>query len=581
MTDYIKSRLTRRRLLAYACQLSLGALLTACTGTLPPQGSQMPNTTETAGKVATARSTATPKPTVTPKPTASRKLEGEIVVAVSTGSYKGWQTLADAYTKQNPSVRVVIELQSNDPTRDKFYREQIAAGAPRMSLANINTLSDLYAGQAFINWDNYLSLANPYTGSIWNAEFIPGCLDFGRSSSNEQYMLSTELFQVLCFYNRDLAKRLGLNPDKPPQTWDEMKTWVTVAADAGYVGIDLVENSDQIDWIARIYADSWYTTPAYWQLCACQRGDPCFDSTKPAFPSADWRTNVYFDDPDKVDFNPLRAWQALQDGYFLGDKDEFLVPMMEELRTVINKKTVPTNWRDASRSDPLLFYSSQALIVCAGSWFIASCAQAVQELQAGTFAKVAAGKATPTPDPQRDNVKSFNLGAFPLPRLANSAIQVEYQRTIEQPAGYWGVPRKTQRQNDLEVDFVMFITSPQMVAAKIAAELTSENAEGNIIGIPAIKGVTYSEQWASLFSGLHVQGNSQKPHPLNMVIGGLPSDVNERRRLMADFYDETIDAESLKSELGKLRAASQDAELAAYNLTLDTSKTPIEPSATP
>lgn len=575
MTNHIKSGFTRRRLLAYACQLSVGALLSACAGTPPPQASQVPKTTGTAGTTVVA------KPTVTPKPTAPGKLEGEIVVAVSTGSYKGWQTLADAYTKQNPKVRVVIELKSNDSTRDQFYREQIAAGAPRMSLANTNTLSDLYAGQAFINWDNYLSTTNPYTGSIWSTAFVPGCLDFGRSSSHEQFMLSTELFQVLCFFNRDLAKLLGLTPDKPPQTWGELKTWVTAATDAGYVGIDLVEKGDQIDWLARIYADSWYTTPKYWQLGTCQQGDPCFNSAKPAFPSPDWRTNVYFDDPDRVDFNPLRAWQALQDGYFLGDKDESFLPMMEELRTVINKKTVPPDWRDATRVSPLLFYSSQALVVCTGSWFIASCAQAVQKLQTGTFESVAAGKATPTPNPQRAEVKRFSLGAFPLPRQANTAIQVQYQRTIEQPAGYWGIPRKTQRQNDLEVDFVMFITSPQMVALKMAAELASENAEGNIIGIPTVKVVTYSEQWRSLFSWLHVQGNSQKPHPLNMVIGGLPSDVSERRRLTADYYDETLDAETLKSELRKLREASRSAELAAYNLAPNNQETPIKPSATP
>ena len=575
MTDHNKLGFTRRRLLAYACQLSVGALLAACAKTLPPQASQVPQTTGTAGKTAAA------KPTVTPKPTAPTKLEGEIVVAVSTGSYKGWQTLADAYTKQNPRVRVVIELKNNDSTRDQFYREQIAAGAPRMSLANINTLSDLYTGQAFINWDNYLSTTNPYTGSIWSTAFIPGCLDFGRSSPHEQFMLSTELFQVLCFFNCDLAKLLGLNPDKPPQTWGELKTWITTAADAGYVGIDLAENGDQIDWFARIYADSWYTTPKYWQLCACQQGDPCFSTVKPAFPSADWRTNVYFDDPDKVDINPLRAWQALQDGYFLGDKDECLIPMMEELRTVINKKTVPPDWRDASRTVPLPFYSGQALVVCTGSWFIASCTQAVQRLQAGTFESVAVGKATPTPNPQWTEIKSFSLGAFPLPRQTNPAIQVQYQRIIEQPVGYWGIPRKTQRQNDLEVDFVMFITSPQMVALKTAAELASENAEGNIIGIPAIKGVTYSEQWRSLFNWLHVQGNSQKPHPLNMVIGGLPSDVSERRRLMADFYDETLDAEGLKGELRKLREASRSTELAAYNLIPSNLEPSIKPSAIP
>ncbi|MHB1356548.1 MAG: extracellular solute-binding protein [Anaerolineae bacterium] len=569
-------KLTRRRLLACACQACVGALLAACAGTPSPQASPTPTVSPEPAKTVTGIN-----PTITPKPTATAILEGEIVVAVSTGSYKGWQALADAYTKRNPQVRVIIELKSNDITRDQFYREQIAAGAPRMSLANINMLGDLYAGQAFINWDNYLDQVNPYTDSIWNTVFIPGCLDFGRSSPHEQFMLSAELFQVLGFYNRDLAKRLLLDPDKPPKTWDELRNWVMTAAEAGYVGLDLVEHGDEIDWLARIYADSWYTTPDNWQLCACQQGDPCYHVPRSSFPGADWRSNVHFDDPDKVDFSPPRAWQALEEGHFLGDKDERFAPMMEELRKVVNAKTVPQDWRDATRSVPLPFYSSQALVTCAGSWFIASCAQAVSKLQAGTLATVTAGNATPTPNPQRTEIKSFKLGVFPFPPQSSTSIEVQYQRTIEQPAGYWGIPRKTQRQNDLEVDFVMFITSPAMVALKTAAELATENAQGNIIGIPTVKGVTYGDPLQSLLSGLRVQGNNQKPHPLNMVIGGLPSDVSKRRRWMADFYDETIGADSLKTELRKLRETSRRAELAAYFVASGDPDTTAEPSSTP
>jgi hypothetical protein len=127
----------------------------------------------------------------------------------------------------------------------------------------------------------------------------------------------------------------------------------------------------------------------------------------------------------------------------------------------------------------------------------------------------------------------------------------------------------------------MFITSPEMVALKMAAELALENAEGNIIGMPTISGVTFSAPLNSLLSELRVQGNNQKPHPLNMVIGGLPSNVGERRRLMADYYDETIDADTLRNGLRELRLANRETELAAFGLVGSGSGSLAVPSATP
>lgn len=222
------------------------------------------------------------EPTTAPETGATEapvsELEGEIVVNISTGSPEAWQVVADDYMKLHPKVKVIIDMKLGDnDARDQFYRAQIASGAPSMSLGNINSLSDLFGQGVFVNWDDYMDRINPYTGARWRDLFTAGALDVGRFGPTEQYMLSLELVQILFFFNQNLAKELGLDPLNPPKTWDELAQWMDVAADAGKIGMDMIQNSDQIDWFERNYADSFYSDPYYWNKCAAQEGDFCFD----------------------------------------------------------------------------------------------------------------------------------------------------------------------------------------------------------------------------------------------------------------------------------------------------------------
>ncbi|MHB1354414.1 MAG: ABC transporter substrate-binding protein [Anaerolineae bacterium] len=525
---------TRRQFLKLSAFAATGVVLAACTPTAVP-------------------STAVPKADAT-KPAATSELEGEVVINCSVGSPIGWQVMADDYMAIHPKVNVIVDMKLGDnTTRDQFYQAQMASGAPRMSLGNINSLSDLFGKGAFVNWDDYMDRINPYTGTKWRDLFAAGALDVGRFSPTEQYMLSIELVQILFFFNMTMAKELGLDPNTPPKTWDELQQWMEAAVAGGKIGLDMIEKSDAIDWFERNYADSFYSDPYYWEQCAAQKGDFCFDPDKAPFPAADWATNVAFDDPDKVDFNKPRAYRAFREGYFLGDKDRSIVPLFDHLKKVLNKKYLPPGWRGITAPQPLLFLSGRALCVYQGGWFLSSFDKSIKRLQAGTLITTAEGEPTPTPDPGLAGVKGFDLGLFPNPLMSGEGVAVKYQRTIEQPIGFWGIPVKTQKQNELEIDFTMFITSPKQVARKWEAELDPNNDLGGVIGPPAIKGVEMPGKWKEVFAKLKFQGNSQKPHPFNMVNNGLPGNLGAWRTMMADVYDGVTDSAEYAKRLRKMR----------------------------
>lgn len=151
--------------------------------------------------------------------------------------------------------------------------------------------------------------------------------------------------------------------------------------------------------------------------------------------------------------------------------------------------------------------------------------------------------------------------------MTHPDIEVSFQRTIEQPIGFWGIPVKEAKQNEMEIDFAMFATCPKIVAMRWAEELDPENKEGGVIGPPAIKGVEMPGKWTAIFAQLKFQGNCQKPHPKGETQNGIPGNIGEWRRMMADFCDGETTAEEYAAELYKMRMDNFVEELKLTKLT--------------
>ena len=83
-------------------------------------------------------------------------------------------------------------------------------------------------------------------------------------------------------------------------------------------------------------------------------------------------------------------------------------------------------------------------------------------------------------------------------------------RTIEVNIGFWSVPKKDQAQNDLEVDFLMYVTSPEGFGLYLKNRLDPNNPNGGIAGPPVVKGVELPPELEARFAGLRLIGNTEK-----------------------------------------------------------------------
>jgi ABC-type glycerol-3-phosphate transport system substrate-binding protein len=84
-----------------------------------------------------------------------------------------------------------------------------------------------------------------YAGS-----FNPNLLAYGQGEDGHAYAIPAKsIYAVGLHYNRDLFTQAGLDPDKPPTTWDEVRTAAKAIADAtGVAGFAQMAQSNTGGW---------------------------------------------------------------------------------------------------------------------------------------------------------------------------------------------------------------------------------------------------------------------------------------------------------------------------------------------
>jgi raffinose/stachyose/melibiose transport system substrate-binding protein len=146
-----------------------------------------------------------------------------------------WQDLADQFAADNPHVtfeitileneafksRLVSVMQANDPP-DLF---QSWGGGVLWEFANAGLVRDI----------------SPELDGEWGESFAAqAALDL-YGQDGEYYGVPWTWGAVGMFYNRALFEEAGLDPDDPPQTWNELLDAVQILKDAGITPITLGE----------------------------------------------------------------------------------------------------------------------------------------------------------------------------------------------------------------------------------------------------------------------------------------------------------------------------------------------------
>jgi ABC-type glycerol-3-phosphate transport system substrate-binding protein len=208
--------------------LALGGTLAACSSDSGDGG----------GKNTPSASAA---PTLDPSTKVTLK-----VVGLLPGSTKEAQAaLADEvkeFQTENPNI--TVQTQDYEWKATTFAADLAGGTLPTVFEIPFTDAKTLIANQQITDMQAYLNQL-PYA-----ADFNKNLLQYGQGQDGDVYAIPAKsIYAVGLHYNRDLFTQAGLDPDKPPTTWDEVRTDAKAIADkTGQAGFAQMSQSGTGGW---------------------------------------------------------------------------------------------------------------------------------------------------------------------------------------------------------------------------------------------------------------------------------------------------------------------------------------------
>ncbi|WMT90943.1 ABC transporter substrate-binding protein [Pelagibacterium sp. H642] len=136
--------------------------------------------------------------------------------------------LIDQFMAENPNITVdAIPVGAAESTTT--VQADLAAGQPvdlvQMGFSTLSYAVDNYGAVALEDIISQDELDGHFEG------MVPNGLDLGRLD-DKTYGLAYTFSTPVLFYNADLFREAGLDPDQPPETWDEIRETALAIEDA-------------------------------------------------------------------------------------------------------------------------------------------------------------------------------------------------------------------------------------------------------------------------------------------------------------------------------------------------------------
>lgn len=159
------------------------------------------------------------------------------------------------FQEQNPDIKVIEKFQPNVYTGlMQNLQAALAAGKPP-AVAQIGYNYVAYAAANFphLSIEDAVKL-NAADKDFLTNNYLPNILDLGRINGKVEG-LPYSISNPVMYYNADLVKQAGLDPEKPPQTWAELEKAAKVIKEkTGAYGLYVQEAGD--NWTQQALMES-------------------------------------------------------------------------------------------------------------------------------------------------------------------------------------------------------------------------------------------------------------------------------------------------------------------------------------
>ena len=562
--DKPTERRNRRRFLTQGGTVLAAAALAACGGqAVAPEATNAPaadaptsapvSATSAPAAATSAPVVATSAPVAATSVPAQTSLKGQLVLSLAdTVPDDVAQALTAAYKKSQPEVELLWENPGVDAAGyGTWLSTQLSANEIRPDIVSGN-----YAGyNGYVNFDRYRSTVNPYSGDSWDSTLDWDFFAF-RDGSGARTMLPTRAVHVMWFYNKDIFKKVGV---EPPTTWAEFVTVCEKIAAAGITPVSANFKWQVPQWLVSIYSDPYHVN--WVETVRAQPGD--------------WNYNPEVDDkfvfdpknPDihsSYTYNPVRYYAAVRDGKISYDTPE-MVDFIRNMSAIFPKYAVPDFFVIGDPYPP--FLTQQAAIMCNGTWALPSLIGDLSDLSPERLEELGIDSS---------DVKTFEWGTFENPSMEGPLIKGPV-RSVESATGeYLSIIDKEQAQTELALDFLQFWTSTSGYQTWIDASVAHGSyAPG---GPPKVRGVKEPAEIEAIFQDIKFIGNAEANYN-NFMTWGSPKVSQTSSNLYKEALEGKITPENFAKQFQELVMAAFPDTMETLNITNDNLDNPaIQPT---
>jgi multiple sugar transport system substrate-binding protein len=139
-------------------------------------------------------------------------------------AYEAFAAQEKQFEKENPDIDIIgVEYEWEGPT----FAVQLAGG----SLPDVFTVP-FTDSKTLLENGQLMDVTDAIEKLGYTDKFNPIILDGVTGSDGKIYGFPRQAYAAALHYNRDLFEAAGLDPDNPPQTWDEIRTAAKAITDA-------------------------------------------------------------------------------------------------------------------------------------------------------------------------------------------------------------------------------------------------------------------------------------------------------------------------------------------------------------
>lgn len=145
------------------------------------------------------------------------------------------EAMAQEFTKQNPNITVKpVYTGSYADTAVKTQAGVQSKSPPDVAVLQSTELFSLLDMNAIVPLDEFIAKED----KSYLTDFYPAFMA-NSQTGGKTYSIPFQRSTIVLYYNKDLFRAAGLDPEKPPKSWDEMRDYAKKLTKDGNWGLEI------------------------------------------------------------------------------------------------------------------------------------------------------------------------------------------------------------------------------------------------------------------------------------------------------------------------------------------------------